>query len=749
MQRSIDVRLRVDESKLLKVCKSKEELDYFGLNAHWQYPAANEPLLWAEGIRRYILNGSCVAEAVGGNFYSKPIVKVFRDGLNLEPININSLWQENERLMLGLEKTAMDFIRKTYEKYSRQGMTFAVAFSGGKDSLVLLDLVARTLSPDKFFVIFANTGMELSTTIQSVEAAKRHWQSLQFFEARSHFAPADTWEMFGTPGRRMRWCCAVHKSVPTILLLRELTGNHTVKAVIFDGVRAEESLQRAAYAEISIGAKNINQINCSPILKWGTAEIFLYLLRRKILFNDAYRMSSSWWDAITNDLYPAEMRNLLDKVERYARAMKSKAEVKRFIEQGGWKARMGGRGLKNGGNRVVEKIVGDELIFSFVSQNQRWFDVCTLLGAIVKRDGDTCTQIIDGRQFKFTLGKNSVSYRPFLNMDRFIVKHLRGVANKVAYCVGCRACEVQCPADAFTILDDGKIYIREENCIYCGNCIGFTAKGCLVAKSLTVTGGAGDMELKGMNRYQHFGFRRPWLEHFFEDKESCFTMGKLGNRQYDALKVWLREGGLLDAGLPTELFYRLEPFGANHIMTWAIIWTNLAYKSTIVKWYMLNATAGEIYGKRDLVYMLGEDYSKSTRDNAVTALFETLRDSPIGDKLKQGIPIRRGNTYKYNRQSWDPPESAAVLYALYKWAEETGRYAFTPGQMVAAEKSADAKAVSPMAIFGLKPDRFKDILQALALNYDKYIRTTFVADLDNVQLFPAHKALDITNLIVH
>ena len=30
---------------------------------------------------------------------------------------------------------------------------------------------------------------------------------------------------------------------------------------------------------------------------------------------------------------------------------------------------------------------------------------------------------------------------------------------------------------------------------------------------------------------------------------------------------------------------------------------------------------------------------------------------------------------------------------------------------------------------------------------DKYIRTTFVADLDNVQLFPEYKSLDILDLI--
>ena len=37
----------------------KEELDYFGFNEHWTYPDTDAPLLWAEGIRRYILNGTC------------------------------------------------------------------------------------------------------------------------------------------------------------------------------------------------------------------------------------------------------------------------------------------------------------------------------------------------------------------------------------------------------------------------------------------------------------------------------------------------------------------------------------------------------------------------------------------------------------------------------------------------------------------------------------------------------------------
>ena len=152
----------------------KEELDYFGFNKHWTYPDTTAPLLWAEGIRRYVLNGVCVAEAIGGGFYTKPTIKIKRQNIVLEPIDIDDLWNENERVMLGLEKTAIDAIRNYYTKYSAEKMEFAVAFSGGKDSIVLLDLVSRALSPEEFSVVFSNTGMELSTTYNAIEAAKQH-----------------------------------------------------------------------------------------------------------------------------------------------------------------------------------------------------------------------------------------------------------------------------------------------------------------------------------------------------------------------------------------------------------------------------------------------------------------------------------------------------------------------------------------------------------------------------------------------
>ena len=71
----------VPNAKVIKEIRPvfREELDYFGFNNYWNYPKTDAPLLWAEGIRRYVLNGEVVAEAVGGGFYTKPTINVMKE----------------------------------------------------------------------------------------------------------------------------------------------------------------------------------------------------------------------------------------------------------------------------------------------------------------------------------------------------------------------------------------------------------------------------------------------------------------------------------------------------------------------------------------------------------------------------------------------------------------------------------------------------------------------------------------------
>ncbi|TDA65828.1 MAG: hypothetical protein D9V47_12045 [Clostridia bacterium] len=92
----------------------------------------------------------------------------------------------------------------------------------------------------------------------------------------------------GPPSRIHRWCCSVHKSVPTLLLLRQLAGKASAKVLIFDGVRHEESAGRAAYTALTPGGKHKTQTNASPIIAWNAGEVFLYLFGRRLLLNRAY-----------------------------------------------------------------------------------------------------------------------------------------------------------------------------------------------------------------------------------------------------------------------------------------------------------------------------------------------------------------------------------------------------------------------------------------------------------------------------
>ena len=144
--------------------------------------------------------------------------------------------------------------------------------------------------------------------------------------------------------------------------------------------------------------------------------------------------------------------------------------------------------------------------------------------------------------------------------------------------------------------------------------------------------------------------------------------------------------------------------------------------------------------------MLGENFSISNRKNAITALTDTFRFSPIGAALKQGLPIElTKNSFAYFREGWDYPYAVAILYALYLYAEHTGRRTFSFTELANAHTNPDAKGISPHDIFGIDVKAFREQIQGLAISYPQYIRVSFVANLDNIILsdFTSNDILDL------
>ena len=162
-----------------------EELDLLGFNNFWEYENTDKPLLWAE-MRRYFYQGELVAEAKGGGLFSKPILNIYRNSLQLVPVNVKEMVNRNKSIMSALIQNTVGTVYNQYNFFKSKVDVVCVAFSGGKDSVVLLDLVQKTLPHDTFKVVFADTTMEIADTYEAVKKAKEIWPSLDFYTAKSH-----------------------------------------------------------------------------------------------------------------------------------------------------------------------------------------------------------------------------------------------------------------------------------------------------------------------------------------------------------------------------------------------------------------------------------------------------------------------------------------------------------------------------------------------------------------------------------
>jgi phosphoadenosine phosphosulfate reductase len=741
-----------------------EELDLLGFDRYWEYPRVEEPLLWALGGRKYYYHGELVAEAEGGGMFTPPQLKIHKKGLQLKPVNVQEMVNKNNNLLQGLIQKSLRFIYQTYNRYRKEVDIAAVAFSGGKDSLVLLDLVQRVLEPSQFVVIFSDTGMEVRDTYLAVEDAKKRWPHLFFYTAKSSKDALTTWREMGPPSRIHRWCCVVHKSAPTLLLLRQITGKPAVKALIFDGVRHEESASRASYFPITKGGKHRLQINASPIITWNSSEVFLYIFSRSLMLNRAYRygvvrvgcavcpMASEWKETINSLVYKDDVEKFINELRIYAtKAGVRDDKIDSYLEKGSWKGRAGGRFLDNGGKRVTEQWEGKQVVYTLRHSTENWLEWAKALGKVVlKGDGRGHIER-QGSIYPFYIQRNNnevtIAIEGLTCADRNTVRDFRAVALKSAYCSHCQACQVECPNGALNIGDN--VVINSE-CTGCGICLYVDGKYCLAARSLNVSEGGVQMQnsvaLK-LHTYQTFGMERTWLNEFFSYVEKRKEKLDLGNRQIESMQLWLKHSELIEENSTksllnlSEIGKRLMNKGADDLLTWAVIWTNLARNSGPVHWYISSIKWGAIKNQDELIELMGESFPQSvrTRENAVKALFNLFKESPLGNSMGLGeIIAEKGKKKQIYKKGWEDPIPEAILYSLYRYAEKTGRY-----ELTVREFYREGIDEGPYALFGIDKEKLKAILRGLASRRDGFIKVDLVRDLDNIFLDKNRKSVEV------
>lgn len=775
-----------------------KELDILGFDKYWDYDKNDSfPYMWAEA-NNYYYRGRLVAKTKGGSLYTPPELVLIEDpepeGYPLRFVDIPAMVDKNRQLMEQLVQETIKKIYNIFIEYQDKVDVFYVAFSGGKDSVVALDLVQRALPHNCFKVLFGDTGMEFPDTYETVEKIKQICaeEKIEFLQAKSKLKPENTWQIFGPPAVTIRWCCSVHKTTPQIMQLREVLQKPDFTGMAFTGVRGDESLSRSEYDAISYGGKHSGQYSCHPILEWNTAELFLYIYENGLTFNNAYKkgntragclvcpMSQGKHDYMKYKNYPDDTDLFINKIITTSGKNFSKENYDRFVEQGYWRTRKSGRELNFGHDKHVFEIVKRQNVITVQKKNEYWKEWAKTIGQVTSLgDGEfsiayegksyairTISTQEGGEQFTFPNIENSKSDIKFLSL-------FKSVIIKSVYCVNCGYCAAECKSGCIDMANGVHISNQCKHCFSChdiySHCLRYNSiKNRIGAKVMT-----------GLDRYYSFGIKENWLRVYFDyEGTSSFWKsdgdGEVPNKKKDAFLNFVKDAGLVDEDKslkgkeykyikykPNKFAEKMFSLGVDDESMWAYLMCNLVYAedSEEFRWFIKNIPFSETSTPESIKLRLDEvmenDKSGLGKRNICDALKSFLIKTPFGKQLGLGSVIdyeekvssngRETITLNYFvRGSWKNPDEKVILYALYKFAEACGNYRqFTLTRLL--DTSVESAGISPTQIFGLNRETMEKILNGLTFNYPDLIEARFTLGLDNITLKSDKTANEILN----
>ncbi|MDR3185738.1 MAG: DUF4007 family protein [Christensenellaceae bacterium] len=731
-----------------------KELDLLGFDEKWVYEKDDSsPYMWAEA-NVYYYRGRKVFKTRGGSLYTKPVIEYLDEpepnGAPLRFVDIKKMVENNKQIMDALTNTAIKWVYNKYEEYKNKVDVFYVAFSGGKDSLVIFDIVRKALPVEKYKVVFGDTQMECKDTYHVVDEIEKQCkkENIEFLKTKSRLEVKKSWELFGPPARALRWCCSVHKTAPQILILRKILNKKNFKGFAFVGIRGDESDSRNNYEPTSYSKKHSGQYSAYPILDWGSAEVYLYLFLHNIKISDAYKAGNTRVGCIccpetsqrkeyfAYECYKHDFNKYTQIIEKRLCSNMTDDRKRNYFEVGGWKVRNNGMSLSNNISRYNELITEKELVIEIIEPRSNWREWLKTLGEF-SYEKNIITLTSMGAEYVLSLIETDNGYKIWVPLDivkkmPLFIKNLKIVFRKASYCINCGECEANCVHGALHFSTES---IHITNCLHCGSCQNIPG-GCLLYYTNRLAKGEKNFMTKSINSYAAHGPRLDWIDSFFR-YNGDFSQGvSLGSVQVPMFKRFLRDAELLIGDKFSDFSKTIKHIGLNDNRAWELMLVNLAYSSEI-GWYIKNIMPNHTYSRDNFVALIEEQGINHDSASVICTAFKLILKLPFGKNCGLGSMLFKDdserNIISLTRGSCHTLSSEVVLYSLYRFAEACdGYYQFSLNRLM--DFSVESSGISPAQIFCLAEETLKKILSGLSATRPDYINYSETHGMQTISL---------------